>query len=350
MRVVLVDNASSDGSVAWLRTHHPDVWIEHRPRNEGFALAINNAVHSATEDWLVVLNNDIRVEPDWLVNLLDAARELGNPCVSSHLLGWEDEATQFAGGSINCVGKGFESSEVLSGDPYEIFFPCGCGMAIRRDLFRNAGGFDSDYFMIYEDIDLGWRLRLLGHPVYFVPSARIRHRAHASLSNESYATKAICLERNSLATLYKNLGDEAWARMFPVVQQEALHRARALGGWGVPVPYHPDGVATIDGVRAFMAAMPKWREKRAWIQARRVVTDESLLQRWLGAPNKLWAYAPFHYERLHHPDVLPHLEAIHARLESIVCSTWQELYGPLSKLSGVGIIHPHDDIKERNHG
>ena len=125
--------------------------------------------------------------------------------------------------------------------PYEVFFACGCGMMIRRDVFLKTGGFDSDYFMLYEDVDLGWRLRLLGYSIFFVPEARVMHHAHASLAKESYATKAVFYERNSLATIYKNLDTQNMRRILPLAVRESLLRAKAVSGIGLPFRYSPEG-------------------------------------------------------------------------------------------------------------
>ncbi|HQH72251.1 MAG TPA: glycosyltransferase family 2 protein [bacterium] len=307
---VLVDNGSTDGSAGLVRREFPAVKIFSLGRNEGFAPALNKAARAYESPWLCFLNNDVQADPDWLSNLLHAAHEIDAPCFSSHLLNWTGRQTQFAGGWINIFGKGFESHELRGPRPYEIFFPCGCGMLIRRNVFLRAGGFDDDYFMLYEDVDLGWRLRLLGYPIYLVPDARLLHRGHASLKEVPYAEKALYYERNSLATLYKNLASDSLAVVLPLAVREALYRAKGISSFDLPFRVSPDGTAILEAVRAFFAALPRWKEKRGPVQEARQVEDREIFERFFPNPTRLWAYSDFHYHRIHHPSVFPIIEDI----------------------------------------
>lgn len=307
---VLVDNGSSDGSVEFVRQRFPAVKVFALGRNEGFAPALNRAARAYDSEWLCFLNNDVRVHVDWLANLMHAAHRTDAPCFASHLMDWQGKQTQFAGGWINLFGKGFESSEVRALQPYEVFFACGCGMMIRRDVFLEAGGFDDEYFMIYEDVDFGWRLRLLGYPVYMVPDAKVMHRGHASLDEIPYPRKAIFFERNSLATLYKNLSEENLAVILPLALREAAIRARGISGMGLPFSYSPDGLAILDSMDAFFRRLPYWKEKRACVQSRRKISDNVIMRRFFPNPAQLWAFNNEHYRRIHHPSILPAIEEI----------------------------------------
>lgn len=316
--IVLVDNASADGSVEYTAKRFPQVKIWTLPENRGFAPALNQAAHAFESDWLIFLNNDTRVATDWLTQLMGAVERLRATCLSSHLMDWQGKRTQFGGGWINLGGKGFESSELeYETSPYEVFFPCGCGMCVRRDLFIDAGGFDDDYFMIYEDVDLGWRLRLFGHSIYLVPGAKVFHRGHASLTRVDYARKAVYLERNSLATLYKNLDEANLARIFPLVQQEALLRARALTGWGLPFRSSSDGVAVLDGVAAFWERLHQWREKRLDTQKRRRIADNVLFHRFFPRPTQTWAYSEEHYRRIAHASIKTRHQELWNRIRAL---------------------------------
>ncbi len=302
---VLVDNGSTDGSVEYVRQKYPAVKVFALGRNEGFAPALNRAAQVFESHWLCFLNNDVRVDIDWLPNLIHAAGLTEAPCLASHVLDWKGRQTQFGGGWINLFGKGFESPEIEALQPYEIFFACGCGMMIQRDVFLNAGGFDDDYFMIYEDVDFGWRLRLLGHSVYIVPDAKVMHKGHVSLDEIPYAEKALFFERNSLATLYKNLSDESLAVVLPLALREAATRARAISGYGLPFRYSPDGLAILDSLNAFYRLLPRWKEKRELVQQRRRVNDAEIFERFFPRPAQLWAFCEEHYKRIHHPTILP---------------------------------------------
>ena len=307
---VLVDNGSTDGSVEFVRKRFPKVRVLSLGRNEGFAPALNRAAHAYDSEWLCFLNNDVRVDINWLPNLLYASNSIHATCFASHILDWSGKKTHFGGGWINLFGKGFESPRIESPVPYEIFFACGCGMMIRRDLFLELEGFDDDYFMLYEDVDLGWRLRLLGHSIYMVPDAKVMHKGHTSLNQVPYTQKALFFERNSLATIYKNLASDSLAVVFPLALREALARAQALSGIGIPFPCHQDGLAILESVNAFYSQLPRWKEKRRWIQQRRTLTDTELFARFFPHPSQLWAFCDDHYRRIHHPHILPVLQGI----------------------------------------
>jgi hypothetical protein len=181
-------------------------------------------------------------------------------------------------------------------------------MLIRRDLFLQMGGFDDEYFMLYEDVDLGWRLRLAGHPIFLVPQARLMHRAHASLANEAYARKAVYYERNSLATIYKNYETATLNLIFPLAVREILLRAQAVSGIGLPFRYGSDGMAMRQAVADFLANRAHWEQKRTAVQALRQIADTELLARFFPHPTQPWCYAPAHYERMHHPQILSQVE------------------------------------------
>lgn len=314
VELMLWDNNSNDGSRELVQRKFKDVRIEGAGENLGFAPAINQAAQRSGADWLIVLNNDIHVAKDWLAQLIEAQRITQADCLSSHLLSWDGKRTQFAGGWINAFGKGFEQDEPDSLDPYEIFFPCGCGMMIRRELFLDAGGFDDAYFMIYEDVDLGWRLRLFGHEVWLAPNARVFHRGHASLDAVDFTAKAVYLERNSLATIYKNYDAANQTGIIPAALQDAARRAQSVAGAGLPYRHSSDGTAILRGIRAFIDQMPHWRERRHAVQSRRKVSDDEILERFFPAPRQTWAYTSEHYRRLAHPDAAERLNAIHKTL------------------------------------
>ncbi len=318
VRTIIADNDSNDGSREFIHRKHPDVEIVELGENLGFAPALTRCAQEVDSDWLVFLNNDIHVASDWLIQLFAAAEETEAACVSSLLLSWDGAETQFAGGWTNLFGKGFEAFGLESGDPYEIFFPCGCGMMIRRDVFLDAGGFDDDYFMIYEDIDLGWRLRLFGRSVWLAPKAQVFHRGHASLKQLDYAKKAVYLERNSLATLYKNLNAPNAAQLTANALQDAVVRARGISGAGLPMRYSGDGLATLRGVEAFFELLPTWKEKREAVQSRRVVSDEDLLETFFPHPDQTWAYCDEHYRRLAHPDIEERLSSVCRRARALL--------------------------------
>jgi GT2 family glycosyltransferase len=234
LEVIVADNASSDGSSAYVRDNFPAVRLIELDRNYGFAEGNNRAAAAAGHEWLAFLNNDMRVEPDWVSKLV--APVLTNPklgAVSSKILNWDGTAIDFIGAGINFQGFGFQIDHGKRASEKDVarrlLCPCGGAMLVRKDLFLEFGGFDKDYFGFYEDTDLGWRLNLLGHDVWYTPEAVCYHRGHGSFDKIKAERTRLLYERNSLFTMYKCLDDTNLAAALPatmlLLNEKALRMA-----------------------------------------------------------------------------------------------------------------------------
>lgn len=210
---IVVDNASMDGSVEWLERSRPSVRVLRNPRNEGFAGPANRGAEAARGTWVAFLNNDQALHPRWMAAMAARARRREAPALSGKLLTGDGRHVYFAGGGLNYYGypalaeHGRPVAEAPP-EPDEILFPCGGAMWVDRGVFLDAEGFDADYFAYFEDADLGWRLRLLGHAVRHVPEALSLHVGHGTSSRWAPAKSIYHLVRNMLWTLTKNLSEE----------------------------------------------------------------------------------------------------------------------------------------------
>lgn len=199
--VVVVDNASTDDSVAWIRSAHPWVQVVAVDSNLGFAAGNNRGARGATTDALIFLNNDTEPDDDWLDRLVAAAEaDEARALVTSQLVYWDDPARiDSAGDGYLRCGGGFK---VHHGQPAttapgarDVFGACGAAFLIRRDWFERLGGFDETFFMVYEDVDLSYRARLQGATVWYAADARVRHGGSASMGRVS-ALAVECGQRN----------------------------------------------------------------------------------------------------------------------------------------------------------
>jgi GT2 family glycosyltransferase len=183
-RVVVIDNASTDGSVDAARVRHPWAEIVRLPRNVGFAAA-NNAGIRALHDcpWVALLNPDAFPEPTWIEALLRAARTHPEcAAFGSHMLKATDPRLMDGTGDVYHVsGRTWRRDEGMRADQVEphglseIFAPCAAAACYRREILLAAGGFDEEYFCYMEDVDLGFRLRLGGYRSLYVPDATVLH-------------------------------------------------------------------------------------------------------------------------------------------------------------------------------
>jgi GT2 family glycosyltransferase len=184
--IVLVDNASSDRTAQAAAKTDPAIRLIENASNLGFAAAVNQGARAATGRWLALLNPDAFAEPGWLAALVAAAG--ANPGVHSFTSRqlMADDPTKLDGlGDVMALAGypfrgGYTHPNPGALEPGWVFSGCGGAMMVERELFLRLGGFDERLFCYCEDVDLGYRLRLIGEPTLLVPDAVVRHVGSAS--------------------------------------------------------------------------------------------------------------------------------------------------------------------------
>ena len=185
--VIVVDDASSDGSAQWLAREFPAVRVVTLAQNRGFIAACNAGVAAARGEILALLNNDTEAEPGWLaalVEVLQAHPEAGS-AASKMLLFDRRDTLHTAGDLMGRDGiprnRGVWQPDRGQYDDHPwVFGPCGGAAAYRRVAWEQAGGFDPALFMYLEDVDLAWRLQCLGWRSVYAPAARVYHQLSAT--------------------------------------------------------------------------------------------------------------------------------------------------------------------------
>jgi len=204
--------------------------------NRGFVKAIDLGVDRSEGGILVFLNNDTWVEPESIERLtgplLDGEIE---GATGSILMDWEGKTATHLGAKVNILGYGFEDRGDLpdpDGAPYRQIMVCGGAMAISRELYFKVGGFDESFGMIYEDVDLGWRLNRLGYDCAMIPGSRVGHRTHASLGQQTFEAKGRYYIGNPIRTIFKNWDEKDHLEHLGMVitLAEARERVCLLGG------------------------------------------------------------------------------------------------------------------------
>ena len=219
-QVIVADNASTDGSVEWLHDTFPEVRVIQLDQNWGFAEGYNKALQQVDAEYYVLLNSDVEVTPHWLTPL--KAFMDSHPTVAAcqpKLLAMADrdkfEYAGAAGGFIDwlgypfCRGRLFETVEHDKGQydsPRRVMWATGACMMIRSADYWAAGGLDARFFAHNEEIDLCWRLWLLGREVWCVTDSHVFHVGGGTLNKEN-PRKTYFNFRNNLTMLYKNLPD-----------------------------------------------------------------------------------------------------------------------------------------------
>lgn len=290
--VVIVDNGSEDGTQAWLRSEHPAVVVVRLETNLGFAEATNRGVAAARGACLVLLNNDAVADPHFLEALERAASvEPAPAAVAGRILDSDGSAVEFGGSDIGGFGFGFQRSSWQQGfaecaDGGEIPFACGGAMLVRRADFLESGGFDSDYFAYYEDVDLGWRLWLSGRRVVYARGAEVRHQRHGTGRRFSDRWRHFHWYKNALQTLVKNAEEPYLPRLFPVALALFQSRVREFYAESTAAADRGDqaaarrsleiAIGAAEGLTWVLTRMDLLMAKRRAVQARRSVGDRVL--------------------------------------------------------------------------
>ncbi|MBN2886899.1 MAG: glycosyltransferase family 2 protein [Chromatiaceae bacterium] len=184
--VIVVDNASCDDSLAGLEQHYPQFQLIRSPCNLGFAAANNLGVREAPKTrWIATLNPDAFPASDWLEQMLRAVRQHPEYAMfaSCLLLDGDDGRLDGAGDCYHPSGLAWRRRHAQLDKPPlpagEVFAPCAAAALYQRSVFEAVGGFDEDFFCYLEDVDLAFRLRLLGERCWYVPEARVVHLGSA---------------------------------------------------------------------------------------------------------------------------------------------------------------------------
>lgn len=216
--IYLADNASTDDSVAYARAHFPGLKIIQLEKNLGYAGGYNEALKQVEADYFILLNNDVQVEPNWIEPVI-ASMEADSRIAAAQpkLLQFKyPEYFEYAGaaggymdhlGYVFCKGRVFETMEEDHGQynqQDDIFWASGACLFIRKKAFEEAGGFDADYFAHMEEVDLCWRLQLMGYRIVAQPASVVYHLGGSTLKKAS-PQKTYLNFRNSLIMLLKNM-------------------------------------------------------------------------------------------------------------------------------------------------
>lgn len=290
-RIIVVDNASTDGSRA-IVSAFPEAELIALPDNIGFAAANNLAAGAAGDcDWLAFVNPDAFPNPEWLGRLRDAAaawpdyamfaselRSAANP-------DWLDgvgDAYHVSGLSWR-VGHGRPASTVRQ-VPHDVFSPCAAAALVRRDGFDDVHGFDASYFCFVEDVDLAFRMRLRGHRCLYVPGAVVHH-VGSGLTGHHSAFSVYHGHRNLVWTWLKNMpGWWLWVylpqHLFLTVA--SIARFTVAGQFRTIVQAKWDALL---GVRAVLAERRRVQRRRT-APARSVVA--AMTRGWLAPYREHW--------------------------------------------------------------
>ena len=281
--VWVADNCSSDQSMRLLETQFPQVKTIVLEQNFGFAEGYNRALKQIEAEYYILLNSDVEVSHHWLtplIEFMDSHPQVA-ACQPKLLAEYDKDSFEYAGacggfldkyGYPFCRGRIFNMVERDNGQydyQQEILWATGACMMIRSKDYWDAGGLDGRFFAHNEEIDLCWRLRLMGRQIYCIPESEVYHVGGGTLP-KSNPMKTFLNFRNNLTMLYKNLSDNELKKVMRMrwfLDYLAAFEMLILGrNWG-------DFKAVFKARKAFKAWRADFDEDRRRIQASRQETE-----------------------------------------------------------------------------
>ena len=293
LRVIVVDNASTDGSRELLRRDFPEVELLQSPVNLGFGAANNLALRRVDSPYVLLVNDDADLDPDCLAQLvrnLELDPFVG--AVAPRIVLRDDPDRIDAAGLAVCpdglaLGRGRGQPADRFAQPDEVFFTSGCCALYRRkmldDLRIGDETFDNDFFAYAEDTDLGWRARLAGWKALYAPAALCRH-CHSASTGSVHPRKAFWVERNRIWVAVKNfpLWLLAWGLAF-TLERYFWQTWATLAGQGRPGQFRRQYGALrlawilLSAHAAALWGLPRMIPKRLALRRKRRLTPRQIL-------------------------------------------------------------------------
>jgi GT2 family glycosyltransferase len=276
LEIIIVDNASEDGSQAFIQAQYPIVRLIALPENRGFTGACNAGMAVARGEFICLLNNDTEVEPGWAAAVIDAfsrAPDIGS--VASRMMLFDRRSVFHTAGDYFTTdgrpgnrGVWQENTGQFDDEAY-VFSACGGSSTYRRAMLDQIGLLDDDFFFLMEDVDLGWRAQLAGWRCLYTPHAVVYHHLSATGGG---ATASFYDGRNTLILLAKNYPADLWRKHRGAILRRQWRIAReALAAWRGKAAR-----ARLRGMLAGLVAVPRQMKKRRQIQAGRRISLQAL--------------------------------------------------------------------------
>lgn len=274
LEILLIDNASIDGSVEYIRECFPKVNVFINPENSGFGPAVNRGVEQAKGEYVLFLNNDLYLDEQCVENMARMIEEDKVGAVVPKILYFNDKnRINSFGNLINYLG--LACPKYIDGDDRSHMqveeTACGGIFLVKRELFRQVGGFDQDFFMYHEDHDLSWRIRLLGKKLMVNPKAVMYHKYHFSKDPKKFYYS----EKNRLQLLLKNYQLKTLLLTFPaliLVELAELYFALTTGWF----------ILKMKSYLEIVLLLPTILKKRSVIQGLRKVDDGEITRLFVG--------------------------------------------------------------------
>ena len=287
--ILMVDNGSSDGSVAFVQKKYPEVKIAALPENTGFCHAVNVGISMSASPYVILLNNDVRCDRNFVKELLRGIKKRPDAfSCQAKMLDMHDPSRIDDAGDFYCaLGWAFARGKGRSASRYQrldkIFSSCAGAAIYRRAAFARTGVFDERHFAYLEDVDLGYRARRKGYENYYLPLAVAEHAGSGASGSRYNDFKVRSASRNGLYVIRKNMPPWQIALNAPLLAAGILIKMAFFAKKGFLRSY-------VSGLREGLW-MNAGRQKQAEEEdfAPKALREDFPLRTCLGIQLQLWA-------------------------------------------------------------
>jgi len=209
--VIIVDNASSDGSVDYIKNDYPQFTLIENKENSGFAAAVNQGIEASSAEYIFLLNNDVELDPHCISNLLKCIEKDENIfAVASKMIQYSDRSKMDDGGNEYTIfGWTKKVGDGKSPDLYtkerETFSACAGAALYRKSVLDEIGYFDENFFAYMEDVDISFRARIHGYKCTYCPGSVVYHWGSGTSGSRYNEFKIRLAARNNVYVPYKNM-------------------------------------------------------------------------------------------------------------------------------------------------
>jgi GT2 family glycosyltransferase len=274
-RVMVIDNCSHDGSAPFIKKEFPTIDVIELPANRGFGAAINEGLRRAGSPFIAILNNDAVADPYWLDELrrkLEKDRSI-HFC-SCKVLNYFRKSYICELGQIYCtdgsivqLGAGLKDNGNLDLIIQEVFGPTGAAAFYRREMLDDLGGFDEDFFLYYEDVDLNFRAQLWGYKCHYIPTSVVYHRGGHTTCKVPHMHRFLI--QNKIGVMIKNLPSDLFWKNSEKICRGLREDYELLKAHGEEESFH-------QGLKGVIGSYERLLEKRRDILQKRKVSDTGL--------------------------------------------------------------------------
>lgn len=290
LEIIVVDNGSADDSVEYLEKNFPKVIVIKHDDNLGFGTANNTGIKAANGEYIMMLNNDTRLDPACIEEMLksiDKDQKYG-ACATKIFLEYEENLLDVAGIDVCLDGLAIGRGRLESGDKFmeeeDVFFASDCACLYKKEMIDDIGlsdeVYDDDFFAYADETDMGWRAQLAGWKCVYNPKAIVYHR-HSASSGTYSPFKAFLVERNRIWVAVKSFPIKFLIMGFFYTFSRYCYQAfGALSGKGAAGKFTKE-VNKIELVKILLkanfsalAGMPKMLRKRHKIMKKKRISNK----------------------------------------------------------------------------